>query len=183
MPKKKINFAHQLKQDKIRDRAVELIKALNQYELGSGQVYNKINPLLQQEFGHGIRKQNFLPIARATQNKVRLDFDIPIVDAPRIKADPQIGPKGVQGLSGDNVKYTWYADIKLKKRFGTKGGMITRYITIFIGRFTPAEFRAKRNTHWLNKKIVDALLEYSDLGEHQPFQIQGFWRSRREDEV
>lgn len=175
-------------------RAEQLIKAIGNPELGSGQLYDRVKPLLQAEFGKrgGIRKQDFLPFAREVQEQVRRTQIIKVRDAPRMITETPSIRQAMRAPTrlkvSDTTLYSYYVDIKYKKRIRTKGGMEVRYTTLWIGDMTQAAFKKLRTQRdrdgqrTLNKQIVDTLIAHQIIEKYQPFEILGFWATRQRPE-
>lgn len=167
-------------------RASTAIIKLNKPELGTGRLYNQINPILKKEFGKGIRKQDFLSFARGVQRHVQLTQPIRRKDSPRVTQEkhPKIRESigKIRYVRSPLFKYYYYVDIKFKYQVGSKPTQkVIKYMSIFLGAFTPKEFEANRLNRTFNAFIEKSIYEYT--GEKNvAYEVLGFWVSKKHKE-
>lgn len=177
--------------------AQQIIWELGDPKLGSGQLYDRVMPILRQRVrdagykAEGIRKQDFLPFAADVQRRVKLEKPIELEDSLRMVTEreemrkhyrsPEVLDRLPPTSPVAQKKYAYFVDIKYKKRVWTKGGMQVRYMSVWLGDFTPKQFsiyrrqRTRGGTYVMNKKIAEVLQAANETGEYVPFEILGFW--------
>ena len=88
----------------------------------------------------------------------------------------------VTRLRSTEYRRYYYADIRFRKLvFTKKRGRQVRYTTVFVGTFTPKEFR-KAVYGGVIKKIIERELVALVAGELPPYAVEGFWTSRKAKE-
>ena len=149
--------------------------------------YSFYNPILKKELGAGMRKKAMLRqirevrtglLQRGLDNFPRPKHplaDLP--NAPRLRSkDPHImrGMRSMSRLRSEKWRRHFYVDVKFRKKVTTKKkGMTVKYTSIYLGTYTPLEFRKALYNGQANRKIKDNLRELT--GETLPYTVLGFW--------
>lgn len=168
-----------------------------------GLTYLQAKAELTKKFKAGIRKTEYHAMQRevtgkpkrtttkGTKYRVR-EVEAPrkglptIKDAPRIDTEaPQIrqGMIGVSRIRSKKYRRYYYVDIRFHKLVFTKKRMTVggiRYTTIYLGTYTPSEFRKAVYSGYTKQAIEREL--YALAGEIPPYTIEGYWTSKKAKE-